>query len=74
VTRCRSRSSAPLAAWHTVLFFGLVLQAIEPYGAGSSCGGSNTIVLGWLPLSLLSLAAFAAIYLLLVATGRKEQR
>ncbi|MFZ6765265.1 disulfide bond formation protein B [Pseudoroseomonas sp. WGS1072] len=75
------RYAAPLAAigwlisgWHTLLFYGVVSEAIQPCSAsGPSCSGEG-MMLGFAPLPLLSLVAFTVILGLLfsVAQGRHK--
>lgn len=55
-----------IAAFHSLLYAGVVPEAIEPCGAGPSCASADMTILGGLPLPFLSLAAFAAIVLLLI--------
>lgn len=50
-----------LAGYHVLLYYGIVPQDIVRCGQGASCGGQDMTVLGWVPLPLLSLLAFAAI-------------
>ncbi|PWC26837.1 disulfide bond formation protein B [Teichococcus aestuarii] len=72
------RYAAPVAAigwliagWHTLLFYGVVSEAIQPCSAsGPSCSGEGMTLLGWVPLPALSLLAFTAILLLLLAVAR----
>lgn len=54
-----------LAAYHLLLYLGVIPEAIEPCGAGPSCASADMTVLGGLPIPLLSLAAFSAIVVLL---------
>lgn len=59
-----------LALWHSLVFVGVVPQAIQPCAInGPSCSGEGMKVLG-LPIPFLSLAAFAAIAALLEAFRR----
>lgn len=72
------RYAAPLAAigwliagWHTLLFYGVVSEAIQPCSvSGPSCSGESMTLLGWAPLPLLSLLAFTAILILLSIVAR----
>lgn len=54
-----------VAAFHGLLYAGIVPETIEPCGAGPSCASADMTILGILPLPFLSLAAFATISLLL---------
>ena len=60
-----------IAAYHTLLYFGVLTQAIEPCGAGPSCSGAGMTILGGLPLPLVSVAAFTAIAIFLVPLSRR---
>lgn len=60
-----------IAAWHTLVFTGLVPTALEPCGAGPSCSSTNMTILGGLPLPLLSTGAFGTIAILLHIVRRK---
>jgi len=61
-----------IALWHSLVFAGLAPETIQPCTrAGPSCAGDAQILLGFLPLPFLSLAAFAAIILLLTLPFRK---
>ena len=53
------------AAFHTLVFWGVVPKAIEPCGRGPSCASADMTILGQLPLPVLSLLAFSAILILL---------
>ncbi|KQQ86217.1 disulfide bond formation protein B [Aureimonas sp. Leaf324] len=55
-----------VAAFHALLYAGIVSEAIEPCGAGPSCASADMTIFGGLPLPYLSVSAFAAITLLLV--------
>ncbi len=65
---------AAVAAWHTLVYYGVAPTAIVPCAAdGPSCGGSAMTILGGVPLPLLSLASFAlVIALLLPLPGRRS--
>lgn len=53
---------AAIAAFHTLIYFGLVEEAITPCTrTGPSCAGEAMTILGTVPLPLASLLAFAAI-------------
>ena len=59
-----------LAAWHSLLYFGWLPEAIEPCGQGPSCTDANMTLFGLLPLPLLSLVAFLLINALLLKIAR----
>jgi disulfide bond formation protein DsbB len=55
-----------VAAFHALLYAGIVSEAIEPCRAGPSCASADMTIFGGLPLPYLSVSAFAAITFLLV--------
>lgn len=59
------------AAWHTLLYLGILPAAVEPCGIGPSCRGENMTILGVIPLPILSLGAFAAISISLSVFRRR---
>ncbi|WP_246742693.1 disulfide bond formation protein B [Microvirga splendida] len=59
-----------VAAFHSLLYAGIIPEAIKPCGQGPSCSSADMTVLG-LPLPYLSLAAFTAIAILLAPIRRK---
>lgn len=61
-----------VALWHSLLYVGIISESVQPCTrGGSSCVGSEQTLLGILPLPFLSLAAFAAIVILLSVPFRK---
>ncbi len=62
-----------IAAYHTLLYFGVFPEAIQPCTAdGSSCTDAGMVVLG-LPIPLLALLAFGTIFALLLQFKRGIQ-
>ena len=59
-----------VAAFHSLLYAGIIPEAIKPCGQGPSCSSADMTILG-LPLPYLSLAAFSAIAILLLPASRK---
>lgn len=60
-----------IAAFHSLLYAGIIPEAIKPCAAtGPSCSSADMTILG-LPLPFLSLATFTAIAVLLVPSSRK---
>ena len=59
-----------VAIYHSLLYAGLIPADLEPCGAGPSCSSSSMLILGGIPIPLLSLAAFTAIVGLLVLVSR----
>ncbi len=55
-----------IAGFHSLLYAGLIPEAIEPCGAGPSCASADMTILGGAPLPILSFAAFATIVVLLL--------
>ncbi len=58
-------AGAAIAAYHTLLVWGLVPKDLVPCGQGPSCAEVKFELLGFITLPLLSLAAFALIVTLL---------
>lgn len=64
-----------VAAWHSLLYAGIIPKEITPCGQdGPSCSSASMTIMGGLPLPMISLAAFAAIALLLLTTYREKHR
>ena len=60
-----------IAAYHLLVFWGVVSEGLVPCGQGSSCADVDVQVAGVVPIPLLSLAAFTGILVALwVARGR----
>jgi len=63
---------AAVALWHSLLYLGVIVPALQPCSQGPSCASADMTILGGIPLPLLSLTGFAAIGLLLALAVRKE--
>ncbi|KSV92948.1 MULTISPECIES: disulfide bond formation protein B [Sinorhizobium/Ensifer group] len=63
-----------VAAYHVLLYYGLVPEAVVPCGKGPSCSDAKMTILGWVPLPVLSLLAFAATSLFLLAARKDSPR
>ncbi|PZU85516.1 MAG: disulfide bond formation protein B [Shinella sp.] len=63
-----------VAAFHNLLYFGIVPESIKPCADGPSCSDSNMTIFGTLPLPLLSLVVFSLIIVLLVAIRKGLQK
>ena len=61
-----------IAAFHTLLYIGVIPKTIEPCGQGPACSSADMTILGGLPLPFLSLAAFTGISALLVLAHRRS--
>ncbi len=61
------------AAFHALLYFGVIPEGIEPCGAGPSCIDAQMTILG-LPIPVLSFAAFLGIADLLLRVRKGSQR
>ena len=59
---------ALFAAYHLLLFYGVIPEAMRPCGKGISCADASMELFGFLPIPLLALAAFSGIILLLIKT------
>ncbi len=61
-----------IAGFHTLQFAGMIPQALEPCTAsGPSCSGEGMTILGNVPIPALALAAFSAIFALLLPLIRR---
>ncbi|MCQ4633440.1 disulfide bond formation protein B [Shinella sp. CPCC 100929] len=63
-----------IAGYHVLLYYGLIPEGIVPCGQGPSCADAKMTVFGWVPLPVLSFAAFAAITILLHAIRRNTSK
>jgi len=77
--RCVGRYALPMAVigwlvafYHVLLLGGVIPEEIKPCGAGPSCSSADTVILGWVPIPALSLAAFTAIIVLLFLVRRRS--
>ncbi|WP_395015374.1 disulfide bond formation protein B [Dongia sp.] len=61
-----------IAGYHSLVYAGLVAEALKPCAAGQSCTGEGMTILGGIPLPYLSTAAFAAVALLLSLSTRRS--
>ncbi|MEJ6781026.1 disulfide bond formation protein B [Aminobacter sp. Piv2-1] len=59
-----------IAFYHSLLYAGVLAEALEPCGQGPSCTDAAMTIFGSIPLPFLSFIAFAAIALLLFLTTR----
>ncbi len=59
-----------IALYHTLLYFGIIPEAIQPCSAsGPSCTDQGMVILG-LPIPLLAVVAFLTIFILLLQIYR----
>lgn len=61
-----------IAAYHVLLYTGVVPPTLEPCGDGPSCSGANMRIFRVVPIPLLSLAAFTVIALLLLRIRQRS--
>ncbi|MBL8583387.1 MAG: disulfide bond formation protein B [Rhizobiaceae bacterium] len=59
-----------IALYHSLLYAGVIAEALEPCGQGPSCTDAAMTIFGILPLPFISFAAFAAVTILLLLTTR----
>ncbi len=52
--------------YHSLLFYGLIPENLQPCRQGISCSDEGMVLMGVLPIPLLSLAAFGMIVVLLL--------
>lgn len=62
-----------ISAFHTLLYFGVIPEGIEPCGAGPSCVDAQMTIMG-LPIPALSLVAFLGLADLLLRVRKGSQR
>jgi disulfide bond formation protein DsbB len=60
-----------IALYHCLVFWGLVTEALVPCGKGGSCADAEMQIVGFVPIPLLSVAAFTMI-LVLLWVSKKE--
>lgn len=60
-----------IALYHCLIFWGVISEALSPCSSGGSCASADLQVAGFLPIPLMSLAAFTAIVALLHGAPRK---
>jgi len=60
-----------IAAYHCLIFWGVVAEGLIPCGKGSSCADADVQVAGFVPIPLLSLIAFTAMLVLLWVARRR---
>lgn len=60
-----------IAAYHSLLYFGVIAEALKPCGKGPSCSDDAMTVLG-MPIPLLSLVSFAAVIVLLAVANKRS--
>ena len=53
-------------AYHGLLFYGLIPENLQPCSQGISCADDTMVLFGFLPIPLLSLAAFLIIIICLL--------
>jgi len=55
-----------ITLYHCLLYFGYIPENLQPCSQGVSCGDDSMVLFGFLPIPLLSLAAFSTILALLL--------
>jgi disulfide bond formation protein DsbB len=61
-----------IAAYHVLLYAGVLPESIEPCGQGPSCTDAAMTVFGVVPIPALSLAAFTIIAGALILVWRRD--
>lgn len=54
--------------YHCLLFYGFIPESLQPCQRGISCADDSMILMGFLPIPLLSLVAFTVMIVLLLKT------
>lgn len=62
-----------LAAFHNLVYYGVVPESLQPCAQGVSCSERHLALFGVLSIPLLSLLAFTTIVGLLVVIGRRSR-
>lgn len=65
---------ASLAAYHCLVFYGVVAEGLVPCGKGASCADAELQLAGGVPIPLLSLLAFTGIGVLLGFAGQRRKQ
>lgn len=60
------------AAYHNLLYTGVIPKSLQPCSKGVSCTEEYITLLGFLTIPLLSLLAFSAVIALLLITARRS--
>ena len=60
--------------YHCLLFYGLIPESLQPCRQGISCADDSMVLMGFLPIPLLSLLAFGVITVLLLKTRALAKR
>lgn len=60
-----------IAAYHCLIFWGVLSEGLIPCGKGSSCAEADLQVAGFVPIPLLSLIAFTGILALLWVANKR---
>jgi len=63
-----------IAAYHLLVFWGVVSEGLVPCGKGSSCADADVQLAGVVPIPLLSLAAFTGILMALWVARARARR
>src|SRR3546814_20190480 len=61
-----------VAAYHNLLYVGVIPEALQPCGAGPSCAKADLNLFGFISLPLLSLVAFTTLAAIGSASGRER--
>ena len=61
-----------IAMYHNLLFWGVIPEEIQPCGVGPSCSSADLNLVGFIPIPLLSICAFAALSILLFLIRRRH--
>lgn len=62
---------ALIAFYHSLLYSGLITEALQPCGKGPSCASADMTVFGQVPLPMLSLGSFLGISILTLIAQRR---
>ena len=62
-----------ITVYHNLLFWGVIPEDIQPCGTGPSCSSADLNLVGFIPIPMLSLGAFAALLVLLILIRRRQR-
>lgn len=63
-----------ITIYHCLLFYGIIPESLQPCSKGVSCADDSMVLFGFLPIPLLSLAAFSIIITLLLITYKRTNK
>jgi disulfide bond formation protein DsbB len=62
-----------IAAWHNLIYAGIVPESLQPCARGASCSERYVELFGLVDIPLLSLLAFSALVVILAVVARRSR-